>query len=253
MMNILIIEDERHSADRLVRILRNLYGDVTVFGPLASVAETRNFFSGNKDIDLILSDIRLTDGLSFDAFDEAPDSVPVIFTTAYDEYAIKAFDYNGIAYILKPVEPEELEKAVEKSRRMLGSKSGGKELSEIYRILTQSPGNFRQRFLVAEKDGYSYVNVVNVACIAADEGLTRLCLTDKRMITVDLSLDEIEAQLDPSDFFRATRRHIVNIRSVRRISNWFNRKIKIIVEEFPNMEIVVGKEKATRLKLWLDR
>lgn len=251
-MNILIIEDEKHNADRLVRLLKSIDGEAVVYGPLATVSEVVSFFSENRDVDLILSDIRLADGLCFDALDTAPASVPVIFTTAYDEYAITAFNFNGIAYILKPVDKDELSRAIEKSRRM-SVHTGGSELSEIYRMLQKSSTPFRQRFLVVDKDGYMAVGVDKVRYISTDTGVVKIYLADNRRYTVEMSLDEIEQQLNPSNFFRATRQHIVNINAVQRISNWFNRKIKIKIKGYPDADIVVGKEKITRLKQWLDR
>lgn len=251
-MNILIIEDEKHNADRLVRLLKSIDNEAVIFGPLGTVSEVVTFFSQRREIDLILSDIRLSDGLCFDALDTAPSSVPVIFTTAYDEYAITAFNFNGIAYILKPVDKNELARAIEKSRSML-THNTGRELSEIYRMLQRNSTAFRQRFLVAEKDGYLAVNIDEVHYIATDTGVVKLYLSKGRQYTVELSLDEIEEQLNPMTFFRATRQHIVNINAVKRISNWFNRKIKIQIEDYPDADIVVGKEKVTRLKQWLDR
>lgn len=251
-MNILIIEDEKHNADRLVRLLKSIDNEAVIFGPLGTVSEVVSFFSQNREIDLILSDIRLADGLCFDALDTAPPSVPVIFTTAYDEYAITAFNFNGIAYILKPVDKDELARAIEKSRNML-THNIGKELSEIYRMLQKNSNAFRQRFLVAEKDGYLAVNIDEVRYIATDTGVVKLYLSNGRQYTVELSLDEIEEQLNPTTFFRATRQHIVNINAVKRISNWFNRKIKIQIEDYPDADIVVGKEKVTRLKQWLNK
>ena len=120
-------------------------------------------------------------------------------------------------------------------------KSGGK------------PEVYRQRFLVAEKDGYITVPVSEISYISAESGLARIYLKNERQYHIDMALDDIDTQLDPLQFFRATRRHIVNISSVRRISNWFNRKIRIILTEYPDAEIVVGKDKVTRLKQWLDR
>lgn len=177
----------------------------------------------------------------------------MIFTTAYDEYALKAFNYNGIAYLLKPIEKDELVEAVEKSRRMFTPSSATREIAEIYRLLQNKSAAYRQRFLIADRDGYITVPVSEVSCISAESGIARLFMKDKKQYTVEMSLDDIDAQLDPAQFFRATRQQIVNISSVRRVSNWFNRRIKIIVAEYPDIEIVVGREKVARLKQWLDR
>lgn len=251
-MNVLIIEDERHNADRLTRLLTSSFDGITVYGPLPSIADIRRFFNKPEKIDLILADIRLSDGLSFDALKDIPGDIPVIFTTAYDEYALKAFHYNGIAYLLKPIDKEELVEAVEKSRR-LTTPSATKEIAEIYRLLQGKPEVYRQRFLVAEKDGYITMPVSEISYISTEAGLAHLYLKNKRQYHIDMALDDIDTQLDSLQFFRATRQQIVNISSVKRISNWFNRKIKIILSEYPDAEIVVGKDKVTRLKQWLDR
>lgn len=251
-MNVLIIEDEKPNADRLVRLLYSFHNNISVYGPLTSIAEIRNFFQKDVTVDLILSDIRLTDGLSFDAFTDVLDTIPVIFTTAYDEYALKAFNYNGIAYLLKPIDKDELAEAIEKSKRMF-AQTATREITEIYRMLQGKSETYRQRFLVVEKDGYISVPVSEISYISTESGIVRLYLKNGNLHTVDMSLDDIETQLDPMQFFRATRQQIVNISSIQRISNWFNRKIKIILTEYPDVEIVVGKEKVTRLKQWLDR
>lgn len=252
-MNILVIEDEKHNADRLIRLLEDTIEDARVHGPLASVAETRDFFRKAPAIELILADIRLTDGLSFDGLQDVPDNVPVIFTTAYDEYALKAFNYNGIAYLLKPIEKDELVEAIEKSRRMFTPTSATKEIAKIYRLLQSRSEAYRQRFLIADKDGYITIPVSDISYISTESGTTRLFMKNNKQYTVDMSLDDIDTQLDPAQFFRATRQQIVNINSVRRVSNWFNRRIKIIVAEYPDIEVVVGREKVARLKQWLDR
>lgn len=247
-MNILVIEDEKHNADRLIRLLEDTIEDARVHGPLASVAERKA-----PAIELILADIRLTDGLSFDGLQDVPDNVPVIFTTAYDEYALKAFNYNGIAYLLKPIEKDELVEAIEKSRRVFTPTSATKEIAEIYRLLQSRSEAYRQRFLIADKDGYITIPVSDISYISTESGTTRLFMKNNKQYTVDMSLDDIDTQLDPAQFFRATRQQIVNINSVRRVSNWFNRRIKIIVAEYPDIEVVVGREKVARLKQWLDR
>ena len=131
--------------------------------------------------------------------------------------------------------------------------SATKEIAEIYRLLQGKPEVYRQRFLVAEKDGYITVPVSEISYISAESGMARLYLKNNKQYHIDMTLDDIDTQLDPMQFFRATRQQIVNISSVQRISNWFNRKIKIILTEYPDAEIVVGKDKVTRLKQWLDR
>ena len=181
-MNVLIIEDERHNADRLTRLLNSSFDEITVYGPLPSIADIRRFFNEPERIDLILADIRLSDGLSFDALKDIPGDIPVIFTTAYDEYALKAFHYNGIAYLLKPIDKEELVEAVEKSRR-LTAPSATKEIAEIYRLLQGKPEVYRQRFLVAEKDGYITVRYPKSATSPQSQDLHACILKTRGNIT----------------------------------------------------------------------
>lgn len=177
-MNILVIEDEKHNADRMIRLLNGYDWNCRVFGPLGSVMEVREFFQGEDKVDLILSDIRLTDGLSFDALSDVPGDIPVIFTTAYDEYALRAFNYNGIAYLLKPIEKDELAEAIEKVRRM-SSSSASKEIAEIYRLLQGNSVAYRQRFLIPDRDGYITVPVSQVSYVSTESGVTRLFLKTK--------------------------------------------------------------------------
>lgn len=251
-MKVLIIEDEKRNAGRLIRLLHDYDDDIIIYGPLTSIVEIEHFFQRKIGIDLILSDIRLTDGLCFDKFNAIPETIPVIFTTAYDEYALKAFDYNGIAYLLKPIDKDELIRAIEKCKRMFLN-SNTKEIAELCRIMQRKPEVYRERFLIGEKDGYIAVPVSEISFISTDSGVVRINMKKGNQYIVDMSLEDIESQLDPKLFFRATRQNIVNISSVKRIVNWFNRKIKINIIEYPDAEIIVGKEKVSRLKQWLDR
>lgn len=248
-MNILVIENERTCADRLIWMLNDCYHDVNIFGPLASIAEIRCFFQEEVTIDIILSDIKLDDGLSFDALVDIPNNTPVIFITTHDEYAIKAFNYNGIAYLLKPIKRDELTMSIDKYQRMI---SYIKEMAGIYKQV-HNKEIYRQRFLVVEKDGYISIPASEVSYISSELGIVHLFLKNNKRYMIDMSLEKIYSQLDPSCFFRATRQHIVNISSVARLTNWFNRKMKIILSEYPKTEIVISKEKVTRIKKWLDQ
>lgn len=248
-MKILVIENDKNSADQLIQMLNDCYDEVSIYGPLSNIAEIRCFFQEEVTIDVILSDIKLDDGLSFDALEDIPNSIPVIFTTSYDEYAIKAFDYNGISYLLKPIKRDELMMSIDKYKRML---SYIKEMAGIYHQV-HNKEIYRQRFLVAEKDGYISIPASEVSYISTELGIVHIFLKNNKKYIIDMSLEEISSQLDPAQFFRVTRQHIVNITSVDRLTNWFNRKIKMILSEYPHTEIVISKEKVTRIKKWLDQ
>lgn len=250
-MKILILEDEEPNFKRLSKMLTSLRPDAEIVGPIDSIADAKNYLARNST-DLILADIRLSDGLAFEAFDEIELRCLVIFTTAYDEYAIKAFKYNGIDYLLKPIVKEELASALDKSERLRGEQTIP-GLKELYSLLEKESTKYRQRFLVPDKDGMIAVSTDEIRYIESDSGLAKLHLSKKRIFTIDLSLDEIERQLNPDMFLRVTRYHIVNISAVERLTTWFGRKTKVQVADWPEAEIYVIKEKAPVLKRWLDR
>lgn len=249
-MKILILEDEKPNFLRLQQQLKLLSGTYEIIGPVETVAAAKSFLKDNM-FDLIIADICLSDGLVFEAFDSSPVNCSVIFTTAYDEYAIRAFKYNGISYLLKPVSFEELESAISKVQ----NKSEGfvkENLDKLFTLLHKSNLQYRQRFLISDADGYSVVEVEDISFIFSEGGLTRLFLKDKRKLVVEQTLDELVGQLDPALFFRANRQHIININSIKRLGNWFNRKIRVFIKEYPEQEIIVSKEKTAILKLWID-
>lgn len=250
-MKILILEDEEPNYKRLSKMLANLRPNAEVFGPIDNVAEVRVFLTENT-VDLIVADIRLSDGLAFEAFDETDLRCPVIFTTAYDEYAIKAFKYNGIDYLLKPIVKEELAMALDKSDALKG-KDEIPGLNELFRLLDKDNTKYRRRFLVPDRDGMIAVSTEQIRYISYENGMAKLYLTKNRIFSIDYSLDEIERELDPEQFLRVTRYHIVSISAIERLTTWFGRKTKIQIIDWPDAEIYIIKEKAPLLKRWLDR
>lgn len=249
-MKILVLEDERPNFLRLQKQLQSLSADYETVGPAETVASAVTYLS-EAVYDLIIADVRLADGLVFDAFDGCRVSCAVIFTTAYNEYAIRAFDYNGICYLLKPIVTEELAAAL---RKAVDMRAGcmREDLDRLHSLVAGGNLQYRRRFLVSDKDGYFVVGSDAVSHIVSDDGVTRLYLKDRRTFAVDQSLDTLERQLDPAAFFRANRRHIVHIASVERLNTWFNRKMKVVIAGYPDAEIIVSKEKTTALKRWLD-
>lgn len=251
-MNILIIEDEKRNFNRLKRLLEEMDYTLRIDGPTTSIAETVDRLRRHPAPDLILADIRLTDGLSFDALEQVPVSAPVIFTTAYDEYAIRAFKYNGIDYLLKPIDLDELAAAVERARRMQHTVSDD-SLSRLLEQMQQSRFRYRERFLLPWRDGYKSVLVRDVNHIFSENKLTCLCLTDGTQEVVSLSMDALEAQLNPDEFFRANRQYIVRIDCVEYVGNYFNAKLIVRLKGYPKAEVIVSREKAAAFKAWMDR
>lgn len=250
-MNVLIIEDEKPNFIHLRKLLGSLRPKARIIGPVDNVADAGDILS-ESDFDLILADIQLSDGLVFEAFDGVAVKKPIIFTTAYDEYAIKAFKYNGIDYLLKPIDKDDLSNALDRFDQNRDHESS-QQLDALYDMLRKDCARFRQRFLVPDRDGMVSVSTDEIRFISTDTGIVRLYLARKRTYAVDISLDEIENQLDPDKFLRVTRQHILRIDAVERLTTWFSRKTKVQIADWPDAEIYVSKERSSVLRQWLDR
>lgn len=251
-MKILILEDEQRNAMRLVRLLEDIDSTFTVEGPLPSISETLDYFRSGNSADLILSDIRLSDGLSFEALKHAPASTPVIFTTAYDEYAVKAFKFNSFDYLLKPLDRDELEAAINKAASA-GRIYGGDSLLQLFESMQKNKFRYRERFLLPHHDGFRTLRVSEINHIETAEKTVRLHLDDGTSETVGMTMDELESQLNPDCFFRASRQFIINIERVLFLENHFGGKMLVRLKGYPKKEITVSREKARQMKDWLDR
>ena len=250
---IAIIEDEIPAARLLHSMIARLRPewDITVIP--GSVEEATEWFATHPHPDLLFLDIQLADGNSFDFLSAAHPSSTIIFTTAYDEYAIQAFKYNSFDYLLKPVKADELAAAMEKVRRASSPQTNGEEVRQLLEYMRQSNYRYRERFLLPYRDGYISVQVKDISHIALDERNTLLCLNNGTSETVPYSLDELESQLNPDVFFRANRQYLIHIDSILSINNWFNSRLKIRLKKYPDVEIIVSRERAAELKGWLDR
>lgn len=251
-MKILILEDEPRSAKRLIRMLKDIDPTFAPEGPLGSIKEAEAFFRSGKSPDLILADIRLSDGLSFEALKHAPSSVPILFTTAYDEYAVRAFKFNSFDYLLKPLDADELEAAIGKATGA-GRNYTDESLRPLFDALQKHQCRYRERFLLPYRDGYKTVRAADINHIETENKTVYLRLNDGTSESVNLSMDELEQQLDPNRFFRANRQYIVNIEHLLFIGNYFGGKLVIRLKGYPQAEIIVSKEKAQRLKEWIDQ
>ena len=259
MMKILIIEDEQSNADRLKRMIE---GEHEIVGVCASNAEVKAFFDNARhtEIDLILSDIQLGDGLSFESLKTVPTAIPVIFTTAYDQYAVQAFQFNSIDYLLKPIDSEELHDALAKVNKSLSSSpspltsfSSTDAIAQLLASVKSQTIRYRERFLIPHRaDEYLIVPVSDVSHITIRDGVVRLCTLDGKTHTLNMTLEEVESQLDPLRFMRVNRQFIVNAVAVSKLSTHFLGKMRIHVTAFPDTEIIVSKDKVATVKRWLD-
>jgi DNA-binding LytR/AlgR family response regulator len=249
ILTILIIEDERPNADRLKRLIKTLRPQAFVVAVLDSVADSVAWFRDNPHPDMVLMDIRLSDGLSFAILDQVQIQSPVIFTTAYDEYAVKAFKYNSIDYLLKPVEPDELDAALAKCE----ARTGGPDMVAMQGLLQfLQPKECRTRFLLPYKDGYKTVLVKDVSYFYSELKITRARLRNGMEEVLPQTLEELEQQLDAKLFFRANRQYIVHIDDIYRVHNYFNGKLKLEIKNNPEADIVVSRDKAQPLRNWMD-
>lgn len=249
-MRTLIIEDEQNNADRLVRLVKDIRPDAEIMAVLASNAEVENFFKQAENApDVILSDIRLGDGLSFVGLKSAPQSVPVIFTTAYDQYELQAFRYNGLDYLLKPVDAEELRHALDKVVVERSSTT-----TEDIRQLLASVGSirYRERFLIAFRDTFHVVPVSEMSLVGISDGIVRLYTIGGKSHPLYMTLDELEKQLDPERFMRVNRQYIVSAAAVEKLSAHFLGKMRVHLKGYPDTEVIVSREKVSAVKRWLD-
>lgn len=252
-MKFLIIEDEKPNANRLRKIVQDLDVGYTVVDVLHTIADSIAWFGAHEHPDIVLMDVRLADGLSFDIFARVKIASAVIFTTAYDEYAFRAFKVNGVDYLLKPIEKEELAEAILKVRQTKSKTLNETSLDALLRHFKQGENPYRVRFLLPYKDGFKTVPVADIDLIYSESKNTHLVLGNGRLEIVTQTLEDLEEQLNPAQFFRANRQYLVNINSLESIHNHFHGKLKVVVRNNQQHEILISKEKAPLFKEWLDR
>ncbi len=251
-MKLLIIEDEKHNANRLQAMLLELEPDMEIVGIMESVADSIEWFKMHPEPDLILMDVRLADGLCFEIFSARTITAPVIFTTAYDEYAIRAFKVNSIDYLLKPIHKQELDAALNKFRQLTQINKPDAEITSLVEIMKKQGVAYRSRFLIPINDGYLTVKATEADFFYSEFKVTHLVTKDANM-PIAFTMDELEEQLDPDAFFRANRQYIISMSSIKDIHNYFNGKLKVALYQHSEIEILISREKATAFKQWLDR
>lgn len=255
-MKILLIEDEPLVAKNLEKLVKQLEPNAVLLATIGSVKESLDWFKANAEPDLILSDIQLSDGVSFDIFQEIQPQCPIIFTTAYDEYAIRAFKLNSIDYLLKPIDKDELRSAFEKfkQRNSTTKHDFREQLSYLLSDLdnrSTSP-KFKTRFTAHYQRNIVAVTTERISCFFRDEVIWIQTTDNQRLITDYNSLDEIEELLNPEGFFRANRQFIVNKQSIESYRTHFTGKIELKLVVSAKEEIVVSKEKAHQFRGWFE-
>ncbi len=257
-MKYLIIEDEPLAQEELVRMLKALDSNFILLASIDSVKETINWFNNNEQPDIVFMDIHLSDNICFDIFNKIEVTAPVIFTTAYDQYAIEAFKTNGIAYLLKPIEEEELINALKKFRTLTNTSI---ELSSIHSHIQQLSSlnsqlsvinSYKERVLAKVGDNYQHVAMQDVAYFYSEDHYTFVATKDKQRYIINYTLDTLVEQLNPQQFFRISRQFILNINSINTISKHFNGRLKITVNPSFSEEIYVSRNRVQPFLAWLD-
>jgi len=249
-MKVLVFEDEAPAARKITKLIKEFDSSIEILDVLESVADGHEWFAENELPDLIFSDIQLSDALSFELYREIDLKVPVIFTTAYNEYAIEAFNHFSIDYLLKPIKAEDLAKSIAKYKEFGQSKASATDFDAI---LNKIQGNsYRNRFLVSYRDGLIPIETTDIAYFYSEDSVTFLITSDKKRYIINEPLDTIEQQLDPGVFFRANRRFILSAESVIKVEPYFNQKLIVKVEPVSEQDITVSKIKATAFKNWLN-
>ncbi len=250
-MNILIFEDEIYNFSLLRHQLMDMNSDYNVIGPISTVEEGRAFLSYHNDMDLIIADIQLGDGLSFDALRHAPEGTPIIFTTAYDEYALRAFEYNSLSYLLKPVGEEELAKAVAKALRHAHAANMGADGGSVYAALAADSAH-RHCFLVRTSKGERRVHVSMMRYVASEDKTAYVHLIDGTSYPIDMTIAEAAAQLDPRRFMRVSRKYILPLEQVKGSEHLPNGRMRLMLYGASQPEIVVSRDMRKRVRAWME-
>ncbi len=252
-MKAIIIEDEKLSAEHLNNLLNRLDADVEVIAYYDSVKKCVEEFKKGMKAEVLFMDVHLADGLSFEIFSKIDLEVPVIFTTAYDEYAIKAFKVNSIDYLLKPIGLEDLKAALSKLRKLKGGAERLSTLDNIANAYHQLSRTFKNRFMVKNGDVISTIKTSEISHFISEDGAVLLCTSQGKRYVIDYTLDTLEAAISPEEFFRINRKLIVHINSVQKVSSYFNSRLKLQHPAISEDDAVVSRERVNDFKDWLDR
>ena len=249
-MRIIIFEDETRAASYLERLLAKIAPNMVVIARIESVREGVKYLQNNPEPELIFSDIQLADGLSFEIYNQVTVQCPIIFTTAYDHYAIEAFKTNGIDYLLKPIEEERLTQAIEKAKHF----SPGLVLEKILAINNPDTGKiYKSRFMVKVGEKIKSVPIEDILVFYSQEKASYIRTRDAHTYCIDYALDQLEPMLDLEKYFRINRKYIVSIYTCTNILAWTNSRLRLKIDGIDDSDIIVARERVQEFKNWLDR
>jgi len=251
-MKTIIIEDEKLSADHLQRLLKRIDSSIEIVATIDSVKKSIEVFTTGIKADLLFVDIHLADGLSFEIFSKIKIETPVIFTTAYDEYAIKAFKLNSVDYLLKPIAIDDLKTSLDKFKKLntIYQSNVIEDIATAYRNINKQNKN---RFMVKMGDTISSIKSEDIAHFIFEDGLVVLVTSANKRYTVDYTLDNLEELISPDMFFRINRKVVINISSIQKINPYFNSRLKITSGDLTDEDAIVSRERVNDFKSWLDK
>lgn len=258
-MKILIVEDEELAVKKLQKTLVAVDEEAEVVAITDSIKGTVDWLQNNSSPDLILMDIELADGQSFEIFNLVPIKTPVIFTTSYDEYALKAFKVNSIDYLLKPIQKEELQTAIDKYKQIKASAQGEAKsdlsIDNLIKELQQKlqPKEYRKRFLVKQAQKLVSIDVSDIAYFYSDGRLNFFKTSDNKKYVVDYTMDELEDMLDPQRYFRTSRSFYVSVNCIDQIHDYFGNRLLLNLNPAVDKEVLVSREKVMDFKKWMGK
>jgi len=255
MLNVLILEDEQFARVELKRLLDQSGFDIHVLACLDSIEESVRWLTTHPTPDLIFMDIQLSDGLSFGIFDQIRIQTPVIFTTAYNEYALQAFKVNSIDYLLKPIDPADLHISLQKYtdlKHLYTESQLAETKAQLEQLLQRGDQRYKIRFLAKIGDRFQHIQVGDVAYCYAEGKTVSLVTTENKEFVIDYTLDHLEAILNPTQFFRLNRQYLVKIDAIDQVSKHFDGRFKVSLRPPTKRPIFISRRRVTEFKAWLD-
>ncbi len=250
-MKVVIVEDESLAAEKLQRLLKLADPEIVVLKVLESVEDSINWFAHHSSPDLIFMDIQLDDGISFEIFDAVKIDAPIIFTTAFDEYAIRAFKVNSVDYLLKPIEQNALESAIQKFKMIFAEKHSFEE--RVSQVFQQISKQYKTRFFIKVGTRFQSIPVNEICCFFVEERNTFLKTTSGKTYDLDYSLEQLQKRIDPNQFFRINRNFLVNINCINEIVSYSTSRLKLKLKTETTGDVIVSRDKVSEFKQWMDR
>jgi len=253
MMKVLIVEDEPQAASRLQKMINKLEPAMVIAGTTDSVKGLLDWLKSHTKPDLMFMDIQLADGLSFEVFDTLEVNVPIIFTTAYDEYALKAFKVNSVDYLLKPIEEEDLANAIRKYKKLSSvDEDRTRVIDRISDAVSMLTRKFKERFVTKVGEHLKFIDVNDVMYFVSEEKITFGYTRDHKRYILDYTLEQIEGLVDPKIFFRINRKYIVSLHCIQDMISHTNSRLKIVIKGNDDRDVIVARERVQDFKSWLD-